>query len=145
MPSSEPVSESTAESTTSSAEPSIFERLVAAQRVLDEAEERVDDAKTIVSSLKEAAQIELENLGIDAVKLEDGSRIKVTPFTSWSLKAETKTEFVRLAIEEFPDIITVNSKTAGSFVREVEPEVRERIEKYFTKFEGKKVGVSVRG
>jgi hypothetical protein len=142
MPSSEPVSEGTAENTSSS---SVFERLVAAQRELNAASKKVEEIESIVTSLKEAAEIELSSRGATSVKLMDGSSIKVTPFTTWNLVGDTKTEFVRLAVVEFPDIITVNSRTAGSFLKNAEPEVRERIEKYFSKFEGKKVGVSVRG
>jgi len=144
MPSDAPVSADTAENTTSS-ELSIFERLVKAQRLLDAAETTVDECKIIVNSLKEAAEIELSSLGIDAVRLADGSRIKVTLFTTWNLRGETKTEFIRLAIERFPDLITVNSRTAGSFMKCAEPEIQEEVAKYFAKFDGKKIGVSIRG
>jgi hypothetical protein len=145
MPSNEPASESTAENTTSSAEPSIFERLVAAQRLLDKANKAIELAEVVVSSLKAAAEIELSSLGLKTVKLADGSSVKVTSFTKWNIKPDTKTEFIRLAIKEFSDIVSVNPNTADSFVKNAEPEVRERIEKYFSKFEGKKVGVSVCG
>ena len=144
MPSDVPALADTAENITSS-ELSIFERLVKAQRLLDAAEATVDKHKTIVSALKEAAEIELSSLGISAVKLDDGSRVKVTPFTTWNLRGETKTEFIRLAIERFPDLVTVNSRTAGSFMKCAEPEIQEEVEKYFAKFDGKKVGVSVCG
>ena len=144
MPSNEPVSADTATNITSS-ENSIFERLVAAQKQLDKAEAAVEIQKQIVISLKEAAEIELSSLGIKSVRLGDGSSILVIPFTEWSLRKETKAEFVRLALDEFEDIVTVNSKTASSFMKNSEPSIRERIERFFSKFDGKKVKVTIRG
>jgi hypothetical protein len=144
MLSDEPVSGDTATNTTSS-ESSIFERLVAKQKELEAAEAVVESIKPIVTSLKEAAEIELSSLGLKTVNLADGSRIAVTPFTEWSLKKETKAEFIRVALKDFEDIITVNSRTAGSFMKNSEPEIQERIAMYFSKFEGKKVKVTVHG